>query len=101
MRASITCDTPTELLAALQKILADPSVGVLRLKNRLSETYNGSASGGFRNLSLNLIIADDDTRCTCTDTHIAEIQLDLTPIAEVKTLGGHKRYVKFRDGRAE
>ena len=76
-------------------------MGVLRLKNRLSETYNGSASGGFRNLSLNLIIVDDDTRRACTDTHIAEIQLDLTPIAALKTSGGHRRYVEFRNSRAE
>ena len=33
--------------------------------------------------------------------HVCEIQLHLTPIYELKNDDGHKRYVKYRNQRAE
>jgi len=101
VRSSIVCDTPADILAIVQKIRADSSVGILRIKNRLDPVYDSTLSGGYRNLSLNLIVVDVHTRQACVDMHICELQLELRVIHELKTDGGHRRFVAFRDRRAE
>ena len=63
--------------------------------------YDSSQSGGFRNLSLNLVVVDEHTCQASTDSHIVEVQLTLRPIHELKSDGGHRRYTRFRDLRAE
>jgi hypothetical protein len=101
VRSSIICDTPSDLLAVLDCIRGDPSVGILRIKNRFDPEYDPSLSAGYRNISLNLIVVDEHTSRTCTDSHICELQLSLRAFDNFKTEGGHKRFVSFRDKRAE
>merc|ERR1712113_805116 len=80
VRSSIVCDTPAYLFNVFQRIRADPTVQILRLKNRLHPDYNSALSAGFRNLSLNLVVVDENTRRACTDAHICELQLHLKVI---------------------
>ena len=101
VRGSIVCNTPSDILVVLQRIRADPAVEILRVKNRLTTTYSSSQSGGHRNLSLNLIVVDEITCEACTDSHICELQLQLRAMYGLKTDGGHRRFVSYRDRRAE
>jgi len=100
VRSSIVCDTLDDVLEVFHRIRADPAVGILRVKNRLSPTYDSSLSGGYRNLALNLILVDESTCQACAEAHICELQLQLGAIHDLKTDGGHKRFVSFRDTRA-
>jgi len=101
VRTSVTCDTPSDVLATLQRIQADPAVIIVRAKNRLDPAYDSSQSGGFRNICLNLVVVDDTTCKACTESFVCELQLTLRAIHDRKTEGGHKRFVIFRDMRAE
>ena len=101
VRSSITCQNPPQILKVLQRIRCDPAVGIIRVKNRLHPEYDSSLSAGFRNLSLNIIVVDADTCKACTASHVCELQLGLQTINDLKSEGGHKRFVSFRDMRAE
>lgn len=101
VRSSIICEKLSQILAVLRRIRTDPAVGILRVKNRFDPRFDSSISGGYRNLSLNLIVVDDHTSQACTASHICELQLSWKAFDSLKTDGGHKRYVRFRDMRAE
>eukprot|EP00747_Dinoflagellata_sp_TGD_P001676 gnl/TRDRNA2_/TRDRNA2_102323_c1_seq1.p1 gnl/TRDRNA2_/TRDRNA2_102323_c1~~gnl/TRDRNA2_/TRDRNA2_102323_c1_seq1.p1 ORF type:complete len:318 (-),score=37.78 gnl/TRDRNA2_/TRDRNA2_102323_c1_seq1:164-1117(-) len=101
VRSSIVCDTLTDVLLVLRRVHADPTAGILRVKNRFDPKYDSSLSGGYRNLSLNLIVVDEHTSQACTASHICELQLSLREFDDLKTDGGHRRFVEFRDMRAE
>eukprot|EP00929_Paragymnodinium_shiwhaense_P007721 TRINITY_DN111633_c0_g1_i1.p1 TRINITY_DN111633_c0_g1~~TRINITY_DN111633_c0_g1_i1.p1 ORF type:complete len:636 (+),score=79.48 TRINITY_DN111633_c0_g1_i1:153-2060(+) len=101
VRSSIVCETPEHLLTVLRDILADNSVRILRIKNRFDPRFDSRLSGGYRNLSLNVIIFDSDSLSACAERHICEVQLALREINALKTAGGHQRFVAFRDDRAE
>eukprot|EP00929_Paragymnodinium_shiwhaense_P114199 TRINITY_DN8252_c0_g1_i1.p1 TRINITY_DN8252_c0_g1~~TRINITY_DN8252_c0_g1_i1.p1 ORF type:complete len:670 (+),score=63.40 TRINITY_DN8252_c0_g1_i1:148-2157(+) len=101
VRSSIVCDTPEHILQVLQRVKQDKTVRIVRIKNRFDLSFDSRKSGGFRNLSVNLIICDPDTVAACTERHICELQLGLQEMTLRRTDGGHRRYVSFRDGRAE
>jgi len=61
---------------------------VLLIKNRLMLAFDASVSGGYRDLLLNL-------RCVATG-HIAELQITLKGLIEVKAGGGHASYAIAR-----
>lgn len=83
-------------------ILSDPDVAVLQIKNRFTEKYDSAGSAGYRNLSISLIIVDSFTMSRGVDAHLCELQIGLKPFEFLKHfLDGHKRYVQFRDARAE
>ena len=97
VRSSVICDTPADVLATLQRIQADPAVTIVRAKNRMDPAYDSSQSGGFRNICLNLVIVDDTT---CKASTVVT-EAFVCAIHDRKTEGGHKRFVLFRDMRAE
>eukprot|EP00929_Paragymnodinium_shiwhaense_P052519 TRINITY_DN26309_c0_g1_i1.p1 TRINITY_DN26309_c0_g1~~TRINITY_DN26309_c0_g1_i1.p1 ORF type:complete len:674 (+),score=50.89 TRINITY_DN26309_c0_g1_i1:74-2023(+) len=101
VRCSIVCETPDDIAVVLGRVQADHSARILRIKNRFNPLYNSVLSGGYRNLSLNVIIVDVHTRRACSDRHICELQLALRSVHDLKTDGGHRHYVEFRDRRAE
>eukprot|EP00929_Paragymnodinium_shiwhaense_P063835 TRINITY_DN31940_c0_g1_i3.p1 TRINITY_DN31940_c0_g1~~TRINITY_DN31940_c0_g1_i3.p1 ORF type:complete len:524 (+),score=66.20 TRINITY_DN31940_c0_g1_i3:618-2189(+) len=101
VRCSIVCETPEDVLTVLNRIRSDESAKILRIKNRFDIKFDSKTSGGYRNLSLNLIIVDPETHEACADRHICEVQIGIRVIQELKTDGGHQRFVAFRDRRAE
>eukprot|EP00929_Paragymnodinium_shiwhaense_P021378 TRINITY_DN13958_c0_g1_i3.p1 TRINITY_DN13958_c0_g1~~TRINITY_DN13958_c0_g1_i3.p1 ORF type:complete len:623 (-),score=81.01 TRINITY_DN13958_c0_g1_i3:88-1956(-) len=73
VRASIVCERPGDVLAVLTRILADSTAKIVRIKNRFDPHFDSKLSGGYRNLSLNLIVHDDDTVNVCAERHICEL----------------------------
>jgi len=84
----------------LGNIRRNPHVAILQVKNRL-DPDDDQASSGYRNVALSLILVDSFTMLQGVDTHVAELQLGLSAFDSIKTDGGHKRYVAWRNQRAE
>ena len=84
----------------MSDIRRNPQVVILQVKNRLSLDEK-NASSGYRNVALSLLLVDMDTMAEGVDTHVAELQLGLHAFDDIKTDGGHQRYVSWRNQRAE
>ena len=90
------------LVECLERIRDDTTVAVLNVKNRLAMDYDSSASAGYRNVALSLLVVDKFTVSKGVEHHICELQLGLDAMdACKKEIGGHRNYVKWRDARAE
>jgi hypothetical protein len=100
-RQSIVFKSIADLTACLRAIHCDPDVVLLRCKNRLDPAYDSQLSAGYRDVALNLRIVTPETVEFGVDTHVCEVQLILLSFAEQKSDDGHKRYVQFRNIRAE
>ena len=101
-RSSITVETTEDLAACLKAILEDPECAVLQIKNRFTASHDSRTTAGYRNVSLSLIIVDRFTMTQGIDAHVCELQLGFGPFEFLKKfLNGHRRYVEFRDARAE
>jgi hypothetical protein len=100
-RQSIVFDTVSELLACVKIIIQDPSVVVIRIKNRLNPMYNGVETAGYRDVSLNIRINNGMTRDLGVETHVCEVKLLLKSFALLKSDNGHQRYVRWRNIRGE
>ena len=106
VRASLTFNTVGELKACLALILADNTVRVLRVKNRFAGKYDArKLSCGYRDIQLSVALSES---CLSPEDvekglheHVCEVQLHLSPIYALKNDEGHKRYVEFRNRRAE
>ena len=106
VRASLTFDTVGELKACLALILADSTIRVLRVKNRFAGKYDArKLSCGYRDIQLSVALSES---CLSPEEvekglheHVCEVQLHLSPIYALKNDEGHKRYVEFRNRRAE
>ena len=61
---------------------------VLRIKNRLNPAFDASLTGGYRDLLVNVHFP--------ATNHIAEIQITLTGLLDVKKSGGHTMYKAAR-----
>jgi hypothetical protein len=107
VRCSLVFDTFAQMEAALDLILADSAIRVLRVKNRFAEDYDAvTESCGYRDIQLNAVL----TQQVLTEAgeielglheHVCEIQLHLHDIYKFKNEMGHKRYVEYRNRRAE
>ena len=107
VRCSLVFDTFAQMEAALDLILADSAIRILRVKNRFAEDYDAvTESCGYRDIQLNAVL----TQQVLTEAgeielglheHVCEIQFHLRPIYELKNEAGHKRYVTYRNQRAE
>lgn len=89
------------LKACLQAIEHDEEILVLRVKNRLDPGYDGSQTGGFRNLSVNLQIVSPEALALGLEGHVCELQLVMDNFARAMSEDGHRRYVLFRNARGE
>ena len=85
---TIQCSTLKEAKAVLKVLGALKGWKVLVIKDRLMLSFDSSASGGYRDMLLNL-------RCLATG-HIAEVQITLKGLIDVKTHGGHTNYAVAR-----
>eukprot|EP00729_Bicosta_minor_P018273 gene18273-34989_t len=99
VRSSITVDSIKELYECLDRIKADVDVAVLQIKNRFKE--DAVTSGGYRNVALSLVLVTDATIRLGMESHICELQFGLKEMEKVKSIDGHKRYVKWRNAISE
>ena len=101
VRAGITFDRVEDLVRCLRIVRRDPRVVILQVKNRLSTSFDGRLSAGYRNVALNLALVEVDTMKLGVDYHVAELQLGLRMMDDLKNEEGHANYVRFRNARAE
>jgi hypothetical protein len=83
-RQSIVFDKIADIVTCLQTIANDTEAVVIRVKNRLDLSYDPSISAGYRDVALNVQIANKDSIELGIETHICELQLLLRPFAELK-----------------
>ena len=95
VRNLIVCDSAEQIVAVVAKIVSTPNVAIVRVKNRLSPTFDVSQTGGWRNIAFNMLIVDNYTRAESLDTHIVELQIELRSFHTLR-LSGH---VDYEDAR--
>ena len=120
-RQTIVFEGVNDLTQCLKVLSEDQDVHILRIKNRLDPFYDARQSAGYRDVAMNLCISNEQTQVLCIDQHVCELQLLLKSVAEMKVSHsflkvhyfllmnflcvqsdeGHKRYVTFRDLRAQ
>ncbi len=100
-RFSLVVDHTEQLADILQLICADLEVVVVGYKNRMREGYSAKQSAGFRDVHLNLVMRTAEAVRLGVSAHVWELQLLLTPFGNLRSEGGHARYVQYRDSRAE
>ena len=52
-------------------------------------------------MNINLMMQSEEACKLGISTHVWELQLQVKQFAELKTDGGHQRYVKYRNARAK
>jgi len=85
----------------LATMARDPEVLLARIKNRMDPVFDASTSAGFRSVSVNLRVVSDKAQTLGVEGHVAEVQLLLMRIADIKNDEGHRRYIAFRNLRGE
>lgn len=98
-RHSIVFEEPEQMLQCLELLRADADVHVLRIKNELHPSQQGSC--GYRQVLLNVAIVTEETQRMGVSMHVSEIQLLPLALALAKTDDGHRRYVMRRNARGE
>ena len=83
-RMTIKCPTLRAALTALRFLAKHGGFVIVLIKNRLTLAFDASASGGYRDMLLNLEIVGSK--------HIVELQITLTPLLAIKAGGGHAAY---------
>ena len=74
------------VLKCLEAVSGDSTVQVVRLSNKLDEGYDGAATAGYRDVSLNLRLSTTETRSLGLDGFVCELQLILIDFARIKVL---------------
>eukprot|EP00960_Hanusia_phi_P028102 747212-Hanusia_phi.AAC.1 len=101
VRYALVFEDLEELKQAVEVILEDPHIHIVRVKNRFDESYPSNESGGYRDICLNIRISTQYTRKFFIDRHLCELQLVLKSFMELRNENGHKNYRIFRDLRCE
>ena len=101
VRQSIVFPRLEDLCTCLEMICQDESVRIVRIKNRLACDHPSDTSGGYRDVAVNLLIENEETISLGVRGHVYELQLLLEPFYRLKSVCGHKRYVTYRNMRAE
>ena len=85
-----------EICDCLEAMVKCDTVDILRVKARLSPEFEASASGGYRDVLVNLKFPQLEPPL---DTYIVEVQLHLSSFLRLKKeeIGGHKTYRVARD----
>ena len=85
-----------EICDCLDAMVKCDTVDILRVKARLSPEFEASASGGYRDVLVNLKFPPLEPPL---DTYIVEVQLHLSSFLRLKKeeIGGHKTYRVARD----
>eukprot|EP00729_Bicosta_minor_P021365 gene21365-15397_t len=82
IRGSIVVNTLGEAAELVRIIAADPSVRIVRAKNRLTNAFDSIASGGYRDLQFNLVLVGAELPSTTHPDllekcrgHVGEMQI--------------------------
>ena len=92
VRTTLTFADLGDLTDSLQAIEADPSVTVLKLKNRFNKAYHDIT--GYRDACV--LVAG-----RLTGGFLCEVQLNVESVYACKSSSGHARYVQMRDARGD
>ena len=65
------------------------------------EDFDADSMGGYRDVAVNLVIETQETLLLGVSGHVCELQLLLQQFYACKSDDGHKRYVEYRNKRAE
>jgi hypothetical protein len=102
-RSSLVFDTIPQMSKCLRAIGDDPELVVVPsndAKMRLREDFDAAnLTGGYRDVQLTVLLDTEKTRARKCDRHLAEVQLHLASILELKSGAGHKNYVLRRNLR--
>jgi len=101
VRQQIVFRSVEDIRNCLAAISSDPEATIRRHKNRLALDYNDVLSAGYRDILLNISIDNEKTKRLGTNRHICELQLVLDAFHVLKSVDGHKRYVEYRNKRAQ
>ena len=66
-------------------------------KMRLREDFDATKSGGYRDVQLAVRLNNAETRARGAHELLAEVQLHLRDVADLKSDGGHANYVLRRN----
>ena len=83
-RQCIIFEDVADIAVCLREISTDLDVHIVRVKNRLDPRFDAAISAGYRDVVLNLRIANEQTAAMGTDWHVCEVQLIHTRFAELK-----------------
>ena len=100
-RASIMFTDVDQMAACLRAIGDYPEIQVIKAadeKMRLRDDYDSKQSGGYRDVQLCVRLDNAHTRAKGLHTHLAEVQLHLKEMMDIKKGGGgHKNYIRARN----
>ena len=96
VRASIIFDDPSSLACCLHLVGEQEPFKACRIKNRMARSFDSRTSMGYRDVGINVRWEMDSG-----SWHICELQLQLRSLFELKSDGGHKRYVLWRNSKGE
>ena len=83
-RERIVFCEPAHMLQCLEAIRRDPEVHVVRVKNRLHDSFDASATAGYRDIMLNLRIETQETRRLGIEAHVCEVRMGLLPFERLR-----------------
>jgi len=63
--------------------------------------YDATSSGGYRDVAVNVVIVTEEAVQLGVSGHVCELQLILEGFSLLKSEDGHRRYVEYRNKRAE
>ena len=101
VRQQLIFDSVADLSVCLDMIAKDADVRIVRIKNRLSTTYDPAHTAGYRDVSLNIRIVTEEAQSLGLSGHVCELQLILKEFFLLRSDDGHGRFVSFRNLRAE
>ena len=90
-------------------MLNDDCIHVDRIKNRLDPEYKIATTHGYRDVNVNFRVIKSPLACHSEadwlrlglSQHVCEIQLVPIEYLRMKTEEGHKKYIMYRNMRAE
>jgi hypothetical protein len=102
-RSSLVFETVPQMAACLRAIGNDDELKVVpsnEIKMRLREDFDApKLTGGYRDVQLTVLFDNAKTRERGVHRHLAEVQLHLGSILELKSDSGHANYVLRRNLR--
>lgn len=104
VRTSLEFRRITDMTACLDAIGEDPEIVVLRTsdaKMRLRESFDAEQTGGYRDIQLSVRLDSLEARERGVHQHVAEVQLHLEALHQLKHEGGHRAYIIARNLRAD
>ena len=92
VREAIAFEKFSDLIQCFASLAQDPSIRIVRIKNRLTKRYDKWKCGGYRSLLVNLQIDNPDTNELRVKDHVCELQLTLIPFMLLRNREAHERY---------